>query len=177
MCFQKKEDKMKIVLIGYSGAGKSTLAKKLADHYAVPLLHLDTLQFQPGWVDSDRQRMREQVETFLQTNEGWVIDGNYSWCCYEELLQQADQILFLSFNRWNCLYRVSKRYLKYRNKVRDSMAAGCPEKFDWEFIRWILWDGRKKRARDRYRWISRTYPEKYTILRNQKMLDSFLQQN
>ena len=62
--------------------------------------------------------------------------------CYEEKMQQADQIIFLNFSAWNCLLRAFKRYLKYRGKVRESMAAGCPEQFNWEFIRWILWDGR-----------------------------------
>ena len=46
---------MKIAIIGYSGAGKSTLAKKLSHCYSIPKLHMDTLQFQPGWQDSDRR--------------------------------------------------------------------------------------------------------------------------
>ena len=54
------------------------------------------------------------------------------------------------------------------------MAAGCPERFDWEFIRWILWDGRTKTARERYQNIHSTYPEKFISLKNQKELDRFL---
>ena len=54
------------------------------------------------------------------------------------------------------------------------MAAGCPERFDWEFIRWILWDGRTKNAKERYRNIRSTYPDKFITLKNQKELDSFL---
>ena len=45
---------MKIAIIGYSGSGKSTLAENLARYYSIPKLHMDTLQFQPGWIDSDR---------------------------------------------------------------------------------------------------------------------------
>ena len=86
---------MKIVIIGYSGSGKSTLAENLARHYSIPKLHMDTLQFQPGWIDSDRDWMEKEMRQFLGDHKDWVIDGNYSWCCYEERMEQADQIIFL----------------------------------------------------------------------------------
>ncbi len=155
---------MKIAIIGYSGSGKSTLAEKLARHYSIPKLHIDTLQFQPGWQDSDRDWMHNEMKTFLVKNKNWVIDGNYSWCCYEERMDEADQIIFLNFSAWNCLLRAFKRYLKYRGKVRES----------WEFIRWILWDGRTKNAKDRYQYLNNTYPEKMHILHSQSEIDCFL---
>ena len=166
---------MKIAIIGYSGSGKSTLAEKLAKHYSIPKLHMDTLQFQPGWQDSDRDWMLKEMKDFLSKNKNWVIDGNYSWCCYEERMEQADQIIFLNFSALNCLLRAFKRYLKYRGKVRESMAAGCPEQFNWEFIRWILWDGRTKNAKERYQHLNNTYPEKMRILHSQAEIDCFLQ--
>ncbi|MBP2623111.1 DNA topology modulation protein [Streptococcus oricebi] len=164
---------MKIVIIGYSGSGKSTLAKKLAQHYSIPKLHLDTLQFKANWEVSEREDMENKVGDFLSKNTHWVIDGNYSWCHYEKRMEQADLIIFMNFNRWNSLYRVIKRYLKYRGKVREDMAADCPEKLDWEFIRWFLRDGRKKTARERYAKVCQTYADKITILHNQKELDRF----
>jgi len=165
---------MKIAIIGYSGAGKSTLAEKLSLYYSIPKLHMDTLQFQPGWQDSDRDWMLDEMKSFLTTQEAWVIDGNYSWCYYEERIQEADQIIFLNFSSWNCLLRAFKRYLKYRGKVRESMAAGCQEQFNWEFIRWILRDGRTNNAKERYQKFCQEYSHKVTIIRNQKELDQFL---
>ena len=99
---------MKIAIIGYSGAGKSTLAEKLSNYYSIPKLHMDTLQFQPGWQDSDREWMLTEMKKFLTKHEAWVIDGNYSWCCYEERMQEADQIIFLNFSPWTCLFRAFK---------------------------------------------------------------------
>ena len=55
---------MKIAIIGYSGAGKSTLAEKLSLYYSIPKLHMDTLQFQPGWQDSDREWMLTEMKAF-----------------------------------------------------------------------------------------------------------------
>ena len=165
---------MKIAIIGYSGAGKSTLAEKLSQYYSIPKLHMDTLQFQPGWQDSDREWMLTEMKNFLTKHEAWVIDGNYSWCYYEERMKEADQIIFLNFSSWICLLRAFKRYLKYRGQVRESMAAGCKEQFNWEFIRWILWDGRTKNAKERYQKICSDYADKVTIITNQKELDCFL---
>ena len=166
---------MKIAIIGYSGAGKSTLAEKLSNYYSIPKLHMDTLQFQPGWQDSDRDWMEAEMKNFLSEHTNWVIDGNYSWCYHEERMREADQIIFLNFSLLPCLFRAFKRYLTYRGKVRESMAAGCPERFDWDFIRWILWDGRTKNAKERYQQIQESYPEKVIVLRSQKEMDYFLE--
>ena len=166
---------MKIAIIGYSGAGKSTLAQKLSQLYSIPKLHMDTLQFQPDWQDSDRDWMKAEMKNFLTNHLNWVIDGNYSWCYYEERMREADQIIFLNFSPWTCLLRAFKRYLKYRGQVRESMATGCKEQFNWEFIRWILWDGRTKSAKERYKGILETYPEKVIVLRSQKEMDHFLE--
>ena len=165
---------MKIAIIGYSWAGKSTLAENLSRYHSIPKLHMDTLQFQPGWLDSDRDWMLKEMKDFLTEHSDWVIDGNYSWCYYEERMQEADQIIFLNFSPLTCLFRAFKRYLTYRGKVRESMAAGCQEQFNWEFIRWILWDGRTKNAKERYQKFCQEYSHKVTIIRNQKELDQFL---
>ena len=165
---------MKITIIGYSGSGKSTLAKTLADHYQLSLLHLDRLQFLPNWQDNDPDKMEHEVLTFLDTKHNWVIDGNYAWGQYERRLEESDWIIFLNFSRWNCLYRAWKRACHFRGQVRDSMATGCIEKLDWEFIRWVLWDGRQARQVTRYQTVGQTYPDKFIALKNQKELDRFL---
>ena len=89
-------------------------------------------------------------------------------------MEQADQIIFLNFSRWNCLFRAWKRYRRYKGRVRESMAEGCPERFDWEFIRWVLWDGRQARQVTRYQTVGQTYSDKFIALKNQKELDRFL---
>ena len=48
---RKKEADMKIAILGTSGSGKSTLAKRLGETYGLPVLHMDTVQFLPGWVE------------------------------------------------------------------------------------------------------------------------------
>jgi len=164
---------MKIAIIGYSGCGKSTLAHDIAEHFQVNVLHLDSVHFLPNWNERETNDEQQIVNDFMNNHENWVIDGNYSKLSYERRMKEADQIIMLLFNRFNCLYRVTRRYHKYKHTTRPDMAAGCNEKLDKEFITWVLWNGRKKKARSRYKKLQQQYPEKVIIIKNQKQLDKF----
>lgn len=166
---------MKIAILGYSGSGKSTLGRQLADHYNVPVLFLDTVQFLPNWMERDTNEGRSIVWEFMQ-NESWVIDGNYNSFFQKERLEQANKIILLNFSRRVCLYRAFKRSFQHKNKARESMATGCIEKIDLEFIWWILHEGRTKKRRNHYKQIASLYKDKTLILKNQKQVDEFILQ-
>ena len=166
---------MKIAIVGYSGSGKSTLARKLAELYQIDVLHFDTIQFLPDWEIRSEDEKIKLTKAFLDAHDSWVIDGNYSKLFFERRMAEADIIIFLLFNRFSCLYRAYHRYTQYKNKTRPDMAEGCNEKFDFEFAKWILWDGRTKRTRDRYRAIISKYPDKAIVIKNQKELDRYIQ--
>ena len=165
---------MKIAIIGYSGSGKSTLARTLGERYHAEVLHFDAVHFLPGWQVRDGAEKREITERFLDTHEAWVVDGNYTKLFFEQRMREADRIVVLLFNRFACLLRVWRRYRTYRNRTRPDMGEGCNEKLDLEFVKWILFEGRNKKARERNRAVIRQYPEKVTVIRNQKQLDRFL---
>jgi len=165
---------MKIAIIGYSGAGKSTLAKELAERYQADVLHFDTVNFLPDWQVRDKEDQERITKAFLDTHASWVMDGNYAKLFYERRMLEADVIILLLFNRFSCLFRAYRRYRKYKNSIRPDMADGCKEKFDLEFIKWILWDGRTKRAKTQYKNVMSQYSEKVIIIRNQKQLDTYV---
>jgi hypothetical protein len=54
------------------------------------------------------------------------------------------------------------------------MAEGCNEKYDLAFMKWILWEGRSKEAKERYRWVAANYREKSVVIKNQKQLDTYI---
>lgn len=164
---------MKIAVIGYSGSGKSTLARKLGEHNGLPVLHLDSVFWLPGWVERNQDEMRDMVGEFLDTHDSWVVDGTYSKFHFERRLEEADRIILMQFSALNCLWRVWKRYLSDKGHTRPDMGEGCPEKVDGEFVRWILWRGRNKKHRTRKRNIRERYPEKVVWIRNQRQLDRF----
>ncbi|MBQ9080156.1 MAG: DNA topology modulation protein [Clostridia bacterium] len=164
---------MKIAIIGYSGSGKSTLARKLGQKYGVDVLHLDAVHWLPGWKERSREEKNIIVGEFLDTHSAWVIDGNYSKQHFERRMAEADQIIFMSFNRFACLWRVIKRYRTYKGKTREDMGAGCNEKVDRAFVKWVLHDGRTKKAKSKYHDVMEHYGDKVIIIKNQRQLDSF----
>ena len=139
---------MRIVIIGYSGSGKSTLAKTLGKHYNIPVLHLDSVRFLSGWVERDRNEFNEIVKKFINENESWIIDGNYSKIALERF-ELADKLFFLNYNRFFCLKSVIKRYKENIGKSRSDMAEGCEEKLDLKFLYWVFMKGRSKQRRKR----------------------------
>ena len=165
---------MKIAVMGCSGSGKSTLARTLAERHGVEVLHLDSVQFLPGWEIRDEADKERMVREFLDTHSGWVVDGTYSKLSFARRLEEADRIILLLFNRFTALWRVTKRYLAYRGQSRPDMAEGCGEKLDAEFIWWVLFQGRRSGDRARWRQIAAQYGDKTVILKNQRQLDAFL---
>lgn len=162
---------MKVAIIGYSGCGKSTLASTIARENNVPLLHLDKVHWIPGWIERPEEQEKKIIKEFMDKNDSWVIDGNYQSLEYSRRMEEADRIIFLAFPRLICLARAWRRARKYRGKTRSSMAEGCPEKLDAEFVLWILHEGRTRKIQENYKRIMLKYGDKAVKIHNQKELD------
>ena len=163
---------MKIAVIGYTGSGKSVLAAKLGKIIGCPVLHLDKLQFEAGWKERGEAEGKMLCEQFLEENKdrGWVIDGNYEKFCQKRRMKEADLIIFMDYPRWICLWQALRRYYRYKGHTRKSMADGCVEKMDKEFILWILKNGRSQEKKEGYKQVSEHYPDKFIQVRNRRQL-------
>lgn len=164
---------MKIAILGYSGSGKSTLAAKMADYYGEPVFYFDCVHWLPGWVERPREQTGEIVAAFLDSNDGWVMDGTYSRHQFSRRMEEADEIVLLLFNRFDCLRRAYKRLCDHKGKTRPSITDGCEERMGLEFVWWILWQGRTKKHRKLFSSVAKTYAHKCTVLRNQKQLSEY----
>jgi adenylate kinase family enzyme len=127
----------RVLVIGISGAGKSTFSRALAVRTGLPIIHLDTEFWQPGWKVTPPEHWRAKVAS-LVAREAWIMDGNYGGTL-DLRLPRADAVLWFDFPRLVCLGRAIKRVLTTHGRVRNDLAPGCPEKFDLEFLRYI-WD-------------------------------------
>ena len=125
----------KVILIGSGGSGKSTLARQLGNKLNIKVHHLDALFWKPNWEGVPKEEQRT-VQNELVKEDEWIIDGNYGGTM-DIRMNAADTIIFLDIHRTICVYRAFKRVIQYRNKTRPDMGAGCKERFDLQFFKWI----------------------------------------
>jgi adenylate kinase family enzyme len=162
----------KILIIGSGGAGKSTFAQRLGPIVKLEVIHLDSLYWNSGWVEMPKDRWRTTVEELLE-RDSWIIDGNYGGTL-DIRLEACDAVIFLDIPRLICLWRVLKRAALYRKEQRPDMAAGCPEKVSWEFVKYI-WDYPRKRKPailEKLKFYSRS--KTVAILKSQREIENFL---
>ncbi len=134
----------RILILGGSGSGKSTLARKLGEKLGLPVIHLDTLYWKKGWTPVSADEFDALLEEVLR-REAWIVDGNYDRTLPARL-EVCDTVLYLDYPRIVCLWGIGKRIFKNYGKTRPDMGAGCPERIDWEFIKWTWNFNKMKRA-------------------------------
>jgi adenylate kinase family enzyme len=133
----------RIAIIGSGGAGKSTLARALHQKLGLPLIHLDAVFWQPGWVETERTLWLEWQQNAVKA-ETWIMDGNYGGSM-DVRLSAADTIILLDLPPLLCIFRVLKRWMKYQGRSRPDLNPECPETMELEFLKWILEFRQKKR--------------------------------
>lgn len=141
---------MKIAIIGYSGSGKTTLARILSKIYNIEnVLHMDSLHFDPNWVEIDRNISIERYNEFLNNYDSWIIEGNY-FGYGDKRFKECDLLIFLNYSRIKCLKSVLARHKAYYQKEREEI-PGCIDKIDLEFLNWVLFKGRTKKRRNNFK--------------------------
>ncbi|MBN8807305.1 MAG: AAA family ATPase [Sphingomonas sp.] len=135
----------RIAVIGCSGAGKSTLAARLAALTGLPPVHLDQEYWQSGWTEPTRDAWLDRITAHV-ADDRWISDGNYG-SSLTERARRADAIVFLDFSTATCLWGVVRRTIRYRRHRRPDMPEGCPERWDWTFLRFVLAFRRRHRPR------------------------------
>ena len=111
----------RIAIIGSAGTGKSTLARRLGELTGLSVVHLDALYWHPGWLATPDEEWDAIVREIV-SRESWITDGNYGRTM-EPRLERADTVLFLDFPRVVCLWRVFKRWLRYRGRIQAGPGA------------------------------------------------------
>ncbi|MFN2614770.1 MAG: hypothetical protein ABR552_08170 [Actinomycetota bacterium] len=106
-------------MIGPPGSGKSTTARALGVAYGLPVTHIDTLSWQPGWVVTPDEQLLPRMRSIIDQPR-WIIDGNYQRVWLDERIARADMVVFLDLPRWLCLSRIVKRRFLYARKSRPT---------------------------------------------------------
>ena len=125
----------KIVVLGCGGSGKSTFSKKLGVLMDIPIYHLDTFYWKPGW-EALSQVEFDKILNELVIKDHWITDGNFIRTI-DIRIEAADTVIFFDMPRYLCMYRIVKRRFMYIGKSRPDITEGCKEKLDFEFVNWV----------------------------------------
>ena len=162
----------RIMIIGCPGSGKTTLALALKEKLGLPLIHLDQLWWKGNWENVTREEFDSRLAMAVNM-ENWIIDGNFSRTI-EMRLQRCATIIYLDFDRWECLQGVIHRVIRNYGKTRPDMGGNCKERFDWDFMKYI-WNFNEQNRIRNYTWIAKAPHAKAIVLKNRKEVKRFLE--
>lgn len=161
----------RVIIIGCGGAGKSTLARALGEKLDIPVVHLDRIFWQPGWVEMDGEKF-ERLHRQEVAKEKWIIDGNFS-STIAERIARCDTIIYLDFSRAACLMGAAKRIATTYGTVRSDSGEGCPERISLEFLRWV-WNYNKEKRKRNYQFLEEAAHAECIVLKNRRAVKAFL---
>ncbi|MCA0318934.1 MAG: DNA topology modulation protein [Proteobacteria bacterium] len=164
----------RVLVMGCSGSGKSTFAMALARKFGLPYVSIDALFWKPGWVEPDRETFGQSMVSEAG-KPAWIMDGNYTSHLGGELRRErADTVFWFDLPRRVCLAGALTRIAKTYGKVRPEMAPGCPEQFDFGFLRWI-WNYRAKHRPRQLAFLAGLRPEQRLVtFTTRRQADAFL---
>ena len=90
---------------------------------------------------------KEDYHTALRqalAQDAWIMDGDYS-STLPMRLARCDAVIYFNLPRLICLWGVLTRVMKSHGKVRPDMGDGCPERFDWAFVKYT-WNFQKNQG-------------------------------
>lgn len=116
----------RVMIVGQPGSGKSTLAAALGEITGLPVVHIDKIHWQFGWVE---RRKAEKTRLCLEADERehWIFEGGHS-ATWPSRLNRADILIWLDLPVGMRLWRVLWRAVTGLGRTRPDMADGCPER-------------------------------------------------
>ena len=135
------------MIVGQPGSGKSSLAAALGRVTGLPVIHIDRIHWQPGWVErsmAEKTRLCSEAEA----GERWIFEGGHS-VTWRSRLARADMLVWLDRPVGLRLWRVCKRAVTQLGQTRPDMADGCPERLRSlpEFVHYIVITAHSQRAK------------------------------
>ena len=161
----------RIIIIGCGGAGKSTLARQLGEKLTIPVVHLDRLFWKSGWIEETQEGFDRKLAAELEKPR-WIMDGNFNRTLPQRVAK-CDAIIYLDFNRFTCLMGVIKRVLTTYGTVRPDMGEGCPERIDFDFLKWV-WNYNKNKRQRNYELLNNATHAETIVLKNRRAVKQFL---
>ena len=162
----------KVLVIGSGGSGKSTFARRLGALLELEVIHLDSIYWNPGWVEMPKAEWLQTVQELIQ-RDVWIMDGNYSGT-FDLRIPACDTVIFLDMPRLVCMWRVIKRLFLNWNKNRPELADECRERFNLDFLLWVWGYPRRTRPKVLAMLREHSQDKRIVVLRSTREVQEFL---
>lgn len=123
----------KVIIFGNSGSGKSTLAQAICRADGLAHLDLDVIAWKPGMPPQRKPigESKADIDAFLDSNNGWVIEG-----CYADLLElvlaDCSEMIFLNLPVEACIENARSRpWEPHKYETREAQDANLEMLIDW----------------------------------------------
>jgi adenylate kinase family enzyme len=134
----------RILVLGASGAGKSTLSRQLGNRLGIPVVHLDALYHNPGWVPVGIELFRARLAAHA-VGQAWVMDGNYS-STLDVRLPRAEAVIWLDLPRSVYFPRAIWRAISHVGRDQPDVGPGNRKRLEIAFLRDWVWTYPSRRA-------------------------------
>ncbi len=127
----------RVMIVGQPGSGKSTLARAVGAHTGLPVVHIDHIHWQAGWIERRREE-KTRLCREAEAAEAWIFEGGHS-ATWATRVARADLLVWLDRPVGLRLWRVVVRCLRHLGQTRPDLPEGCPETLRAmpEFLRFI----------------------------------------
>lgn len=115
----------RVMIIGQPGSGKSTLARELGQRTGLPVVHIDTIHWQPGWIERSRDEKTQRCLD-VEARDCWIFEGGHS-TTWDNRVARADLLIWIDRSATLRFLRVLLRTLRQRGQPRPDLPENCPE--------------------------------------------------
>lgn len=134
--------KRKIIILGTIASGKTVLARNLGQALALPIVHVDSFEFNADLSKKNLSLIREDLKAALNCPE-WVLDGHGPLDMLPSHLKAADIIVFIDFPYHKNILWLIKRQISVLFRPRKELPKGANE-WNWRHFKKMLQTLRKQ---------------------------------
>jgi len=162
----------RIYIIGNSASGKTSLAKRLSKILRIKSYDLDDFYWQKKFTKKRKPEEVEKLVKKITRGKAWIIEGVYS-SCVTCSLEKADLLIWLDYPRRIIIWRLLKRQIKKREKLRSTIDF---LHYAWDYYRKPTHKHHERNESTGYKhkMIVENYPAEIVHITSNKELEHFV---